>query len=99
MTLPLAPLVAALLAAPAPDPVIALRAARLFDGKGEVRTGMTLLVRGGRIAAVGQRIEVPAGAEVIDLGDATLLPGLVDAPHHLALHARRHDRQILPPTP
>jgi imidazolonepropionase-like amidohydrolase len=99
MTLPFASLLAALLAAPSPEPVIALLAARLFDGTGEMRAGMTLLVRGGRIAAVGERVEVPAGAEVIDLGDATLLPGLVDAHTHLALHAGDYDRQILRETP
>src|SRR5207248_4933 len=99
MTLPLAPLVAALLTAPAPEPVIALRAARLFDGIGELRARMTVLVRGGHIAAVGERVDVPAGAEVIDLGYATLLPGLIDAHTHLALHAGDYDRQILRETP
>src|SRR4051812_13103721 len=97
MTLPFVPLLAALLAA---EPVVVLRAARLFDGTSpEMRTGMTLVVRGGRIAAVGERVEVPAGAEVIDLGEATLLPGLVDAHTHLALHAGDYDRQILRETP
>src|SRR4051812_1856628 len=97
MTLPFVPLLAALLAA---EPVVVLRAARLFDGTSpEMRTGMTLVVRGGRIAAVGERVEVPAGAEVIDLGEATLLPGLVDAHTHLALHAGDYDQQILRESP
>ncbi|MFL5431821.1 MAG: amidohydrolase family protein [Myxococcales bacterium] len=96
MPLLVAPLVAALLAA---EPVVVLRAARLFDGRGEVHTGMTLIVRGGRIAAVGERLDVPAGAETVDLGDATLLPGLVDAHTHLALHAGDYDQQILRESP
>jgi len=40
MTLPIASILAALLAAPAPEPVVVLRAARLFDGTGEMRNGM-----------------------------------------------------------
>src|SRR5712671_307460 len=100
MTLPFAPILAALLAAPAPGPIVVLRAARLFDGIGEMRPGMTLLVRAGRIAAVGERVEVPPGAQVIDLGDATLLPGLVDAHTHLFLQGEEpseggYDHQLL----
>src|SRR4051812_17938346 len=96
MPLLVAPLLAALLAA---EPVVVLRAARLFDGRGEVHTGMTLIVRSGRIAAVGERLDAPAGAETVDLGDATLLPGLVDAHTHLALHAGDYDQQILRESP
>jgi imidazolonepropionase-like amidohydrolase len=81
------------------QPVILVRAARLFDGVGEIRTGASVLVRGGRIAEVGERLVAPPGAEVIDLGDATLLPGLVDAHTHLALHAGDYDQQLLRETP
>lgn len=61
-----------------------LRAARLLD----VRSGTTLspaMVRvdGERIAAVGRRVDVPPNATLIDLGDATLLPGLIDLHTHL----------------
>ena len=60
--------------------VIALKAARLFTGKGDtaVRNGV-VIVEGGKIRAAGSGLAVPAGARVIDLGDATLLPGLIDA--------------------
>ena len=61
-----------------------LKAARLFDGKSDalVSPGV-LVITGGRIVGVGSSAPVPAGAEVIDLGDATLLPGLIDAHTHL----------------
>lgn len=64
--------------------VTVLRAARLLDTRAgtTVSPGM-LRVEGERITAVGQRIEVPAGATLIDLGDATLLPGLIDLHTHL----------------
>ncbi|MGH8263484.1 MAG: amidohydrolase family protein, partial [Steroidobacteraceae bacterium] len=62
--------------------VIALKAARLFDGvSGTLRTDAVVVVQGDKIIAVGG--EVPAGARVIDLGDATLLPGFIDAHTHL----------------
>ena len=64
---------------------IALRGARLFDGR-DARPGRpTVLVENGCIADVDLTgAEPPAGARVVDLGDVTLLPGLVDAHLHLA---------------
>jgi imidazolonepropionase-like amidohydrolase len=60
----------------------ALRAARLFDGvNDEPVLDPVLVVDGERIAAIGR--EAPAGIEITDLGDVTLLPGLVDAHVHL----------------
>jgi imidazolonepropionase-like amidohydrolase len=88
-------ILAALLAA---EPVVVLRAARLFDGT-DMRSGTALVVGAGRIVAVAERVEVPPGAETIDLGDATLLPGLIDAHTHLALHAGDYDQQILRESP
>jgi imidazolonepropionase-like amidohydrolase len=62
--------------------VIALKAARLFDGTSDsVVTNGVVVIEGNRIKSVGGPI--PAGAEVIDLGDATLLPGFIDAHVHL----------------
>src|SRR4030095_5749267 len=63
---------------------IALKAARLFSGKGDstIRDAV-VIVEGGKIKAVGSGLEIPAGARVVDLGDATLLPGVIDSPTHV----------------
>jgi imidazolonepropionase-like amidohydrolase len=65
-----------------------IRAARMFDGRGErtVSPGL-VVVAGGRITGVGAGAQVPRGAEVIDLGDATILPGFMDAHTHLTFEA------------
>jgi imidazolonepropionase-like amidohydrolase len=63
---------------------IVLKAARLFDGKSNsLLTPGLIIVTGGKISATGANATVPPGAEVIDLGDATLLPGFIDAHTHL----------------
>lgn len=75
--------------APVPDTarVLLLRPARMFDGE-RLHTGWAVRVRGDRIEAAGpmDRIDAPADARVIDLPDATLLPGLIEAHSHLLLH-------------
>jgi len=74
------------LAQHAPDEVV-LHAARLLDvTDGKMLSPGEVLVRGERIAAVAAKVERPADARVIDLGDTTLLPGLIDAHVHLFLH-------------
>jgi imidazolonepropionase-like amidohydrolase len=75
---------------------IALHAARLL----QVDTGTLLqpgeiLVEGERIRAVGRSVDHPQGAKIIDLGDATLLPGLIDAHVHLFLHPGAEDLQTV----
>jgi imidazolonepropionase-like amidohydrolase len=66
-----------------------LKAARMFDGKSNALTSPGLVVvTGGKIAGVGAGATIPAGAEVIDLGDATLLPGFIDAHTHLTMPYR-----------
>ena len=72
----------------AAGPVTVVRAARLYDGKSDtVVTPGVVVVSDGRIVGAGTRIDVPAGATVIDLGDATLLPGLMDAHTHLSFES------------
>lgn len=66
---------------------IVLHAARLLEvDTGKVLQPGEILVVGERIQAVGTAVAHPQGAEVVDLGDATLLPGFIDAHVHLFLH-------------
>jgi imidazolonepropionase-like amidohydrolase len=75
---------------------IVLHAARLFDVEaGKIVTPGEVLVEGERIVAAGTSVEHPAGAEVIDLGDTTLMPGLIDAHVHLFLHPGAEDLQTV----
>ncbi len=83
-------------AAKAQGHAIVLHAARLFDVEaGKIVTPGEVLVEGERIVAAGTSVEHPAGAEVIDLGDTTLMPGLIDAHVHLFLHPGAEDLQTV----
>jgi imidazolonepropionase-like amidohydrolase len=80
---------------PAAPPIV-LRAARLL----QVDTGTLLqpgeiLINGDRIRAVGTSVDHPQGAKLIDLGNVTLLPGLIDAHVHLFLHPGAEDLQTV----
>jgi len=66
-------------------PPTALHAARLVDVvSGKLLSDQWVVVSGQKITAVGSRSVVPANAHIVDLGDATLLPGLIDCHTHLA---------------
>jgi len=68
----------------AADEVIAVKAARIFDGKSSalLQNGV-VVVEGDKIADAGSNLPIPSSARVIDLGDATLCPGFMDAHTHL----------------
>src|SRR6202790_2039723 len=71
---------------PSPDHWVAIRAGRLFDTKSaKLLNNQVVLIHGDRITEVGpaERVKVPAGAEVVDLSQATVLPGLIDAHTHV----------------
>ncbi|HKD47074.1 MAG TPA: amidohydrolase family protein [Rhizomicrobium sp.] len=78
------------------DHAVVLRAARLLDvAGGKIVSPGEILVQGDRIAQAGTSVQHPAGAEVIDLGNATLMPGLIDAHVHLFLHPGAEDMQTV----
>jgi imidazolonepropionase-like amidohydrolase len=79
-----------------PAAAVVLHAARLIDvASGRVIAPGEVLVRGERIAEAGSSVMHPAGAEIIDLGGRTLLPGLIDAHVHLFLHPGAEDMQTV----
>jgi len=81
---------------PEPNHSIVLHAARLLDvANGKILKPGEVLVQGERIVEVGTAVKHPAGAEIIDLGDRTLLPGLIDAHIHLFLHPGQEDLQTV----
>ena len=70
-----------------PNHPIVLHAARLLDiESGKAISPGEVLIRGDKIAEAGQSVTHPADAQTIDLGDTTLMPGLIDAHVHLFLH-------------
>jgi imidazolonepropionase-like amidohydrolase len=67
--------------------LVAVRSARLIDVKsGSVINNAVILIEGERITAVGSNLVIPSAAQVIDLGGATVLPGLIDCHTHLLVN-------------
>src|SRR5499427_9916984 len=82
--------------APAAGSLIVLHAARLLEiDTGQIVAPGEVSVRGERIVEVGASVKHPPGAQIIDLGDTTLLPGLIDAHIHLFLHPGAEDMQTV----
>jgi imidazolonepropionase-like amidohydrolase len=80
----------------APASYIVLHAARLLEiDTGKIASPGEVLVEGDRIVEVGSKVNHPAGAHILDLGDTTLLPGLIDAHIHLFLHPGAEDLQTV----
>ncbi len=68
----------------APDQVLAIRAGRMFDARtGTMLNNQVIIIRGDRIADAGPNVAIPAGARVIDLSAATVMPGMIDAHVHV----------------
>jgi imidazolonepropionase-like amidohydrolase len=66
------------------DQLVAIRAGRLFDARsGTMLTNQVVIVRGDRITEVGSGLAIPSGANVIDLSNATVMPGMIDAHVHI----------------
>src|SRR5713226_728125 len=86
--------------APKPAKPIAIRCGRLIDGKStSPRSNITVVIEGDRIRQVGSGVNIPPGAEVIDLSRSTVLPGLIDNHTHILLQgditAADYDDQLL----
>lgn len=84
---------------PATKPnTVVVKAGRLFDGTGDAyREGpQTIVIEGERITAVGPsgQVKVPEGAEVVDLSEAAVLPGLIDCHTHISGRADRYDEVL-----
>ena len=78
-------------------PPMVLKADHLFDSvSGKISAPGIVLISNHKIQAVGSDVKIPANAKVIDLGDATLLPGFIDAHVHLSSESRRVITRIFP---
>jgi imidazolonepropionase-like amidohydrolase len=83
---------------PPPPEGVAIRAGRLFDPRtGTNLTNQVIVIQGDRIADAGpaDRVKIPAGARVIDLSSATVLPGLIDRHVHLMQDHEPNDARAL----
>jgi len=84
----------------APAPVTVIRAARMIAGNSATVTAPAVVViRGDRIASAGSTSQIPGGARIIDLGGATLLPGLIDLHTHLTSTNVHWEDELLKTTP
>jgi imidazolonepropionase-like amidohydrolase len=78
------------------DQVVAIRAGKLFDARsGALLANQVIVIRGDRIADVGASVEIPSGATVIDLSNATVLPGMIDVHVHVNTGGDNMSRRTL----
>jgi imidazolonepropionase-like amidohydrolase len=84
----------------AQENLIYLKAGKLFDGTSDhLRNDLVIVVKGNKIMSVGKDISIPPRATTIDLSGMTVLPGLIDAHTHIALHAGNYNDEVLRETP
>src|SRR5256885_1811341 len=70
-----------------PTQLVVIRAARMLDvSQGRIILDPVIIINGERIVSAGIQASVPTNAKVIDLGDVTLIPGLIDAHTHITYH-------------
>jgi imidazolonepropionase-like amidohydrolase len=80
-----------LLAAPAWAQTVAIRAGNVIDpAKGTTAKNQIILVKDGKIAEVGPTVAIPAGAQIVDLSNEWVMPGIMDAHTHVTLIERGH---------
>jgi imidazolonepropionase-like amidohydrolase len=78
------------------SPVTAIQCGKFFDGRTlALQENITLLIQGNRINAVGNSLSIPANARVIDLSQATVMPGLIDCHTHMFLNGIDYDELLL----
>ena len=91
ISLAVVPGVAPLAAQTSSAEITVLQAGRMIDGTGAAPIQPAMIrIEGDRIAEVGTKVRIPAGARIVNLGDATLLPGLIDLHTHLTGDERVH---------
>jgi len=79
-----------------PAETIAIKCGKLIDGKSDkILENQTILIQNNRITAVGATVQIPAGAKIVDLSAATVLPGLIDTHTHMFLHDGDYNEQLL----
>jgi len=84
----------------AQDKLTFIKAGKLFDGKTRtLRENVVITVEGATIKDVQEKALIPPGANVIDLSDMTVMPGLIDTHTHVVLHPGDYDAQSLRETP
>src|SRR5437879_6074779 len=67
-----------------PNQVVAIRAGKLFDSRaGTMLNNQIVLIKGDRITDVGPTVQIPPGTQIIDLSNATVMPGMIDAHVHV----------------